>query len=97
MHIGVARFELHLPMSGSLKDKRQVSRSLSARIRNQFNVSVAEEPDDDTWQRLTLVICCLSNDVGHAHQMLSKVADFVEDTRRDLEVVDIQTEIVSGV
>ena len=84
-------------MSQSLKDKRQVSRSLSARIRNKFNVAVAEEPDDDRWQMLTLVICCASTDISHAHQMLSKVLDFVEDTRRDLEVTDVVTEIVSGV
>ena len=65
--------ELHIPMSQSLKDKRQVSRSLNARIRNKFNVAVAEESDDDRWQGLTLVICCASNDISHAHQILSKV------------------------
>lgn len=97
MHIGISRLELHVPMAQNLKDKRQVSRSLSARIRNKFNVAVAEEPDDDRWQMLTLVICCASSDIGHAHQMLSKVLDFVEDTRRDLEVTDVVTEIVSGV
>ena len=45
MHIGVCRIMLHLPDSASLKDKRQVARSLSARIRNTFNVAVAEVAD----------------------------------------------------
>lgn len=88
---------LHLPDSGSLKDKRQVARSLSARIRNKFNVAVAEVEDQDLWQRLTLAVCCVSTDPSHANEMISKVVDFVEESRRDLELLDYQTEIISGV
>ncbi|MEC8910082.1 MAG: DUF503 domain-containing protein, partial [Chloroflexota bacterium] len=54
MHLGVCRIMLHLPESGNLKDKRQVARSLSDRIRNTFNVAVAEVEDQNLWQRLTL-------------------------------------------
>ena len=97
MHIGVCRLALHIPDSCSLKDKRQVARSLTARIGNQFHVAVAEEADDKSWQRLSLVVCCLSNDASHAHEILSKVATFVEDSRRDLQLVDYETEIISGV
>ncbi len=88
---------LHLPDSGSLKDKRQVARSLSARIRNKFNVAVAEVEDQDLWQRLTLAVCCVSTDPSHTNEMISKVVDFVEESRRDLELLDYQTEIISGV
>ena len=88
---------LHLPDSGSLKDKRQVARSLSARIRNQFNVAVAEVEDQELWQRLTLAVCCVSTDSAHANEMVSKVVAFVEESRRDLELLDYQTEIISGV
>ena len=88
---------LHLPDSGSLKDKRQVARSLSARIRNKFNVAVAEVEDQELWQRLTLAVCCVSTDPAHANEMISKVVDFVEESRRDLELLDYQTEIISGV
>lgn len=87
----------HLPHSGSLKAKRQVARSLTQRIRNQFNVAVAEIDDNDLWQRLTLGVCCVSNDSAHAHQMLSRVVSFVEDVREDLVLLDHQTEIISGV
>ena len=88
---------LHLPDSGSLKDKRQVARSLSARIRNKFNVAVAEVEDQELRQRLTLAICCVSTDPAHANEMVSKVVAFVEESRRDLELLDYQTEIISGV
>ncbi|MCI0844415.1 MAG: DUF503 domain-containing protein [Chloroflexi bacterium] len=97
MHIGVCRIMLHLPESASLKDKRQVARSLSARIRNTFNVAVAEVEDQELWQRLTLAVCCVSTDAAHANEMVSKVVAFIEESRRDLELLDYQTEIISGV
>ena len=88
---------LHLPDSDSLKDKRQVARSLSSRIRNKFNVAVAEVEDQDLQQRLTLAVCCVSTDSSHANEMISKVVEFVEESRRDLELLDFQTEIITGV
>ena len=97
MHIGVCRLNTHLPESGSLKAKRQVARSLTTRLRNQFNVAVAEVDDNDLWQRLTLGVCCVSNDSAHANEMLSRVVNFVEEFRGDLELLDYETEIISGV
>ena len=97
MHIGVGRLDLLLPGSHSLKDRRQVARSLTARIRHQFNVAVAEAPDTQLWQRLTLVVCCVSHDADHASEMVSRVASFVEDSRPDLQLLDCQTEIIAGI
>ena len=88
---------LHLPESGSLKDKRQISRSLSARIRNTFNVAVAEVEDQYLWQRLTLAVCCVSTDSSHANEMVSNIVQFVQESNRDLELLDYETEIISGV
>ena len=85
-----------MPDSHSLKTKRQVARSVATRIRNQFNVTVAEADDNDLWQRLTLGICCLSNDTKHANEILSNVVAFVEKSRDDLELLDYETEIISG-
>lgn len=97
MHIGVCRVSLFLPGVQSLKGKRQIARSITSRIRNQFNVAVAEVEDQELWQRLTLGICCVSNDSNHANQVLSNVVSFVESQRRDLEVLDYETEIITGV
>ena len=85
-----------MPGSHSLKAKRQVARSVATRIRNQFNVTVAEADDNDLWQRLTLGICCLSNDTKHANEILSNIVAFVEKSRDDLELLDYETEIISG-
>ncbi len=97
MHIGVCRVSLFLPGVQSLKGKRQIARSLTSRIQNQFNVAVAEVEDQELWQRLTLGICCISNDSNHANQILSNVVSFVESQHRDLEVLDYETEIITGV
>ena len=97
MHIGYCQLMLHLPDSQSLKAKRQVARSLTAKIRSQFNVAVAEVADNDLWQRLTLGVCCLSNENRHANEILSKVVRFVETSRDDLELLDYEIEIISGV
>ena len=70
---------------------------MTSRIHNQFNVAVAEVADNDLWQRLTLAVCCLSNDNGHANEILSNVVSFVEKSRDDLELLDYETEIISGV
>ena len=97
MHVGICRMTLHLPESSSLKEKRQIARSLTDRLRNKFNVAVAEVEDADLWQRLTLGLCCVSNDRGHADAMLSNVLNYVEESRRDLEILDVETEVISGV
>ena len=87
----------HLPESTNLKDKRRVARSLTARLRNQFNVAVAEVDHNDLWQRLTIGVCCVSNDTAHAHEMMSKIVSFVEEFSNDLVLLDYETELISGV
>ena len=87
----------HLPESTNLKSKRQIAKSLTARLRNQFNVAVAEVDHNDLWQRLTIGICCVSNDTAHAHEMISKVVSFVEEFHSDLVLLDYETEVISGV
>ncbi|MEE3141569.1 MAG: DUF503 domain-containing protein [Chloroflexota bacterium] len=96
MHIGFCRIELFVPDSQNLKAKRQIARSVIARIHNQFNVTVAEADDNDLWQRLTLGVCCLSNDTKHANEILSNVVAFVEKSRDDLELLDYEIEIIAG-
>ena len=97
MHIGVCRLTFHLHEVSSLKEKRQIARSLTDRLRNRYNVAVAEVEDSDLRQRLTLGISCVSNERAHADAMLSGILNFVEDLRLDLELLDVQSEIISGV
>ena len=96
MHVGVCRITLRLPENHSLKGKRGVIGSLCARIRNKFNVSVAEVDDNDAWQLATLGLTSVSNDARQSDKMLSAVLNFVETGRDGIEIVECEQEVLSG-
>lgn len=77
MVVGACELTLRLPDNRSLKGKRQLSRSLIQRIRNRFNVAVAEVADQDRWQTLRLGVTCVTDDARHANEILSKIVDFI--------------------
>lgn len=94
MNVGIARVSLRLPENMSLKGKRQVLKSITSRVRHRFEVAVAEVDDNDTWQRATVGICCISNDKRHTNQVLSRVVSFIEGARFDAEILDYEIEII---
>ncbi len=71
--VGVITFELRLGDSHSLKDKRHFVKSLKDRLRNKFNVSVAEIDYQDLWQRGLVAVVTVSPDQAHAEQVLQNV------------------------
>jgi uncharacterized protein YlxP (DUF503 family) len=71
--VGLLTLELHIAEAQSLKDKRQVLRSLKDRLRNQFNVAVAELDFEDMWQRSVVGVVTLSNEEHHVEEALQKV------------------------
>lgn len=79
MVIGALVLHLQVPESESLKGKRRVIRSLVARLRQTFNVAVAEVGDQDLWQAAQLGVVCVSADGRHADEMCQKVLSFVAD------------------
>ena len=92
MFIGVCTFEVHIPDSGSLKAKRQSIRSLKDRIRNKFNVSVAEVEDNDLWQKASLAVAAVSNDKTHLNKTLDHVLDMVRGVP-EIDLLDYRIEI----
>ena len=73
--IGVLTLELRLENSHSLKEKRHVVQSLKERLRNKFNVAVAEIDYQDLWQRAALAAVTVSSDRVHAENVLRSVED----------------------
>ena len=71
--IGVLTLELRLEYSHSLKDKRHVVLGLKERLRNKFNVAVAEIDYQDLWQRALIAAVTVSGDHGRAEQVLQAV------------------------
>ncbi len=96
MNVGVCKVTLRIPDNHGLKGKRRVISSLCARIRNKFNVSVAEVDDNEAWQLATLGITCVSNSSRHADETISNVIAFIESSREDIEMLDYETETISG-
>ncbi|MBN2331914.1 MAG: DUF503 domain-containing protein [Deltaproteobacteria bacterium] len=94
MHVGVCQVELFLPENRSLKGKRRVLKSLIQRIRNTFNVSVAETGGHDDWQRSVLALTIVSKDQAYVNRGLDKILDFIEDAGT-VVVGDSSLEIVS--
>ncbi len=73
MPVGLLTLEIYIPDAHSLKDKRQVIRSLKDRLRSRFNVAVAELDYQDTWQRSQIGVVSLSNNAAHLEQSLQAV------------------------
>lgn len=88
MIVGVLLLELHLPASHSLKAKRQVVKSVLARLQHRYQVAAAEVEQNDRWQVASLGVACVSNDAGHARSILEACVAFVESERLDIEVTD---------
>lgn len=95
MFVGVGTVRLHLPESASLKDKRQVVRSVLARVRNQFEIAASEVGDQETWQLATLGLACTSNNASHAEEIIQRAIRFIEETRPDVVVTDAQSDVLS--
>lgn len=94
MIVGVCTIELALPGVSSLKGKRRITKSLTARLRNAFNVSIAEVDNNDLWQSATLGVVCVSNRSDYAHGLLTKVVQWMETSHYDIEIIDYSIELI---
>ena len=95
MYVATARITLHLLSSGSLKDKRQVVRSVLARARNQFEVAAAEVDSQEVWNLAVIGVACVSGDGGHALGMVERVIRSIEASRPDVEVTEATTDVLT--
>lgn len=77
MIVGLCTMELFIPDGHSLKDKRRVLQSVKSRIRDKFNVSVAEVGDQDLWQKAILGLACVANESAHVNQVLDQAVNLI--------------------
>lgn len=95
MYIGALQLTLRIPLSASLKDKRQVVQSVLQRVRNKFEVAAAEIATLESWQVATIGVSCISNSARHTEDVLEHVRRYIEETRPDVEVTDEQLEVIT--
>lgn len=73
--VGLLTVELRLEHSHSLKDKRQVVKSLKDRLRSRFNVTVSETGLQEMWQRGILSVVTVSGEQKAAEEVLQRVEE----------------------
>ncbi|MBI5440138.1 MAG: DUF503 domain-containing protein [Deltaproteobacteria bacterium] len=95
MVVGVGTVDLFIPEAHSLKEKRSVVRRVIQRVRNEFDISVAEVDSLDLHQKATIGFAVVSNDGRLANSILDRVVDFIERlylaqiTRADLDLLHV--------
>lgn len=77
MVVGLCTVELFVAGSRSLKDKRQVLHSLKDRLRDKFNLSIAEVDGQDLWQKAVLGMACVANDGGYVNRVLEQALNVI--------------------
>jgi uncharacterized protein YlxP (DUF503 family) len=90
MHIAALHVDLEISDGQTLKDKRQVIRSLLDRVRSRFNVSAAEVGNNDSVRYATLAAVGVANERGFLNEVMEKVADLIE---REPRVVILSQEL----
>jgi uncharacterized protein len=76
--VALERFDLRIPGSRSLKQKRHVVSSLIAAVRRRFPVSVAEVDHHDLWQRTAIAVAAVGADQHHLRRVMHEVEKLVE-------------------
>ena len=93
MLVGAAIVELHLHGCQSLKQKRGIVRSIVHRVRNRFNVAVAEVGGQDKWQLCQLGLSATGADAVVVRRVLDRATAFIEDLHL-AEVVSVDVEVM---
>ena len=73
-----AKLTFYIPQSTSLKDKRQIRRSLIEKTRHKFNVAIAEIDTQDIHQTLTIGIAVVSGKSAHRQNSIDEIIRFME-------------------
>ncbi len=94
MSVGILTLTCYLPGCRSLKSKRSTIKPIIARLRKEFNVSVAEVDHHDVWQTAAFLIVCAANQGAHAEKTLISVLAFFESHWPDLPITQDNIEIM---
>jgi len=89
MHVVSAKLPFYIPQAASLKDKRQVSRSLIDKARQKFNASVAEVATQELCQTLTVGVAVVSGDAAHAQDSMDGIINFM-DKNAEAELTEVE-------
>jgi len=95
MVVGICRLDLLIIENNSLKGKRRILKRIIERIKNKFNVSIAEVGNHDLWQSSQIGFCMVGNDKRFINSALDKIIYFIEEiniaeiTKSDIEIINL--------
>ena len=92
MRIAAMIFRLHAPWVHSLKEKRMVVKSLTARLQNKFHVSVAEISEQDVHQIIVIGVAAIVPHNAMADSLMDSISSFIEENA-EAEILDEEREI----
>ncbi|MBE2198033.1 MAG: DUF503 domain-containing protein [Anaerolinea sp.] len=92
MLIATCVVKLHVNGVYSLKEKRQIVKSIVTRLPKQFNVATAEIDHHDVWQTAVIGIVTIGTDAGYLHGLLEKAVAWIEQTRPDVPIEEYAIE-----
>ena len=92
--LGTLSIHLHLPGCASLKEKRGRIKPLMARLRREFNLSVAEVDLQDTWQQAVIGCAMIGNEQAHLESVMQIVARWVDANWTDGDVIAQKVELI---
>ncbi len=78
MIVGICHLDVIIPENHSLKGKRQVIKRVIDRVKNRFNISIAEVGDNELWQRSQLGMSLVGTDRKFINSYLDRVVNFIE-------------------
>jgi len=95
MVVGICRLDLRISENNSLKGKRRILKRIIERVKNKFNVSIAEVGNNDLWQSSQIGFCMVGNDKRFINSALDKIIYFIEEinaaeiTKSDIEIINL--------
>ncbi|MFW6055499.1 MAG: DUF503 domain-containing protein [Thermodesulfobacteriota bacterium] len=95
MIVGTLKVEFRLHGICSIKEKRSIANSLKQKLRNKFNVALAEIDGQDSLQSLQLGLVTVSTESKRVQSILNKALAMIEAISAD-EIVDVRTDVFGG-
>lgn len=93
MTVGIVNIKLYIAFAHSLKEKRTVVRSICAKVRNKFNVSIAEVENQDVIQTISIGFAIVSNNRKHIDSSIDKILNYIE-FNTEGEIIEVNREII---
>jgi uncharacterized protein YlxP (DUF503 family) len=92
--VGTAKISLYIQDNHSLKEKRKIVKSITAKVHQRFNASIAEVGSNDKWQMIGLGISIVGNDRRFVNSSLDNILSYLDSLYLG-EIIDSDIEIVN--